>query len=111
MRHRGHIRLWCYRRPTIKRYENSDNIEVMKAALRMAYESSRYSVCVDMLSSYANHPSPELFYYSQEEIFSFAKTLTCRVVCATTTGLLNIVFNCFMKPADIFHKHSCCARH
>jgi SAM-dependent methyltransferase len=61
------------------RYENSDNVAVMSAALQRAYESSRCSVSFDMLSGYADRPAPELFYYSPEEIFAFAKTLTRRV--------------------------------
>ena len=62
------------------RYEQSDNVRVMQAALRAAFASTRVSVSVDMLSSYVDFHAPDLFYYSPEEIFSFAKTLARRVV-------------------------------
>jgi SAM-dependent methyltransferase len=62
------------------RYQESDNMEVMRSALRLAFESSETSVSVDMLSSYVDYRQPELFYYSPEEIFAFAKSLTHRVL-------------------------------
>lgn len=61
------------------RYAHSDNMEVMQTLLAMAYESSRVAVSVDMMSKYVDFQNPVLFYYSPEEIFSFAKTLTRRV--------------------------------
>ena len=60
-------------------YRHSDNREVMKNLLSMAYESTRVSVSVDMLSTYVDFQDPELHYYSPEEIFEFAKSLTRRV--------------------------------
>lgn len=62
------------------RYEHSDNVRVMQAALRAAFASARVSLSVDMLSSYVDFRAPDLFYYSPEEIFRFAKTLTRRVL-------------------------------
>jgi SAM-dependent methyltransferase len=62
------------------RYQSSDNMEVMKAALSMAFQHARSAVSVDMMSSYVDFQNPELFYYSPEEIFRFAKSLTRRVV-------------------------------
>ena len=61
-------------------YPNSDNMEVMKTALSAAFSHTRISVSVDMMSSYVDFQAPELFYYSPEEIFRFAKSLTRRVV-------------------------------
>jgi SAM-dependent methyltransferase len=61
------------------RYSHSDNVEIMKAAILLAYEHTRVSVSIDMMSSYVDYQSPELFYYSPESIFAFAKTLTRRV--------------------------------
>jgi 2-polyprenyl-3-methyl-5-hydroxy-6-metoxy-1,4-benzoquinol methylase len=62
------------------RYQHSDNVRVMQAALRTTFERARISISVDMLSTYADLRRPELFYYSPEEMFAFAKTLTRRVV-------------------------------
>jgi SAM-dependent methyltransferase len=62
------------------RYQASDNIQVMQAALSEAFARTRVSVSVDMLSSYVDFQAPDLFYYSPEQMFSFARTLTRRVV-------------------------------
>lgn len=61
------------------RYRDSDNMAVMQAALTMAFDHARVSVSVDMMSSYVDYEEPELYYYSPESIFQFAKTLTPRV--------------------------------
>lgn len=60
-------------------FQNSDNIAVMKEALRIAYNATRISVSVDMLSTYVDFQNSEVFYYQPEEIFRFAKSLTPRV--------------------------------
>src|ERR1043166_4303593 len=62
------------------RYQKSDNLQVMKTALSLAFEHTRVSVSVDMMSTYVDFRTPELFYYSPDEIFRFAKSLTRRVV-------------------------------
>ena len=62
------------------RYQKSDNMRVMKRALELAFEHTRVSVSVDMISSYVDFRNPELFYYSPEEIFRFAKTIASRVL-------------------------------
>lgn len=59
------------------RYRFSDNERVMQQALTLAYRHSKVSVSVDMMSKYVDFEDPELYYYSPEEIFRFAKTL-CR---------------------------------
>jgi len=61
------------------RYQESDNLRVIQSALRLAFEATRVSVSIDMLSSYADRQNPEVFYYSPEDMFAFAKTLTPRV--------------------------------
>jgi biotin carboxylase len=62
------------------RYRQSDNVRVMKRMLELAFAHARMSVSVDMLSSYADRQSPDLFYYSAEEMLGFARTLTRRVL-------------------------------
>ncbi len=61
------------------RYQDSDNIAVMRSALAMAFEHARVSVSIDMLSTYVDYEEPHLFYYSPVAIFQFAKTLTRHV--------------------------------
>lgn len=61
------------------RYERSDNIQVMEAALTAAFQHARVSVSIDMLSSYVDFQAPDLFYYAPETIFRIARTLTRRV--------------------------------
>src|SRR4051812_14688976 len=62
------------------RYRKSDNMQVMQRALALAFEHTRISVAVDMLSTYVDFRNPDLYYYSPEDIFRVAKTISPRVV-------------------------------
>jgi len=62
------------------RYQKSDNMQVMREALKLAFEHTRVAVAVDMLSTYVEFRNPEVFYYSPEEIFRVAKEIAPRVV-------------------------------
>ncbi len=62
------------------RYQKSDNLQVMRRALELAFEHTRVSVSVDMLSTYVDFRNPDLFYYSPEEIFRMAKAIAHRVL-------------------------------
>jgi biotin carboxylase/SAM-dependent methyltransferase len=62
------------------RYQDSDNVKVIRRMLKLAFAHARISVSVDMLSSYADRRNSEVFYYSPEEMFTFARTLTPRVL-------------------------------
>lgn len=62
------------------RYRHSDNLQVMKRALELAFSHTRESVAVDMLSTYVDFRNPDLFYYAPEEIFQMAKAISPRVV-------------------------------
>ena len=62
------------------RYHKSDNMQVMQRALYLAFQHTRVSVSVDMLSTYVDFRNPDLFYYSPEDIFRMAKAITPRVL-------------------------------
>ncbi len=62
------------------RYQKSDNMQVMQRALELAFQHTRVSVSVDMLSTYVDFRNPELFYYSPEDIFKMAKAIAPRVL-------------------------------
>jgi SAM-dependent methyltransferase len=62
------------------RYQRSDNLQVMKHALEMAFSHTRVSVAVDMLSTYVDFRNPDLYYYAPEEIFRIGKSITPRVI-------------------------------
>lgn len=62
------------------RYQKSDNLLVMSQALELAFQHTRISVAVDMLSDYVDFRNPDLYYYSPEEIFRMAKSICPRVV-------------------------------
>jgi len=62
------------------RYQKSDNMQVMQRALDLAFQHTRVSVSVDMLSTYVDFRNPDLFYYSPEDIFRMAKAIAPRVV-------------------------------
>jgi ubiquinone/menaquinone biosynthesis C-methylase UbiE len=58
------------------RYKNSDNLEIVRAVLAKTFEHADKAVSVDMLSTYVSYRDEHLYYYSPEEMFSFARTLT-----------------------------------
>lgn len=62
------------------RYQKSDNMEVMQQMISACFEHANVAVSIDMMSDHVDFKSEELFYYSPEKIFSFAKTLTKRVI-------------------------------
>ena len=62
------------------RYQKSDNMQVMRQALELAFQHTRVSVSVDMLSTYVDFRNPDLFYYAPEDIFRIAKAITPRVL-------------------------------
>lgn len=62
------------------RYHHSDNVQIVKNILTLAFQHARISVSMDMMSTYVDYRDEDLFYYSPEEIFRFAKTLTRRVL-------------------------------
>jgi SAM-dependent methyltransferase len=58
------------------RYRDADNVAVVDAAIRRAFAAARKGVSIDMMSSYVSRMEDNLFYYSPERMFGFAKTLT-----------------------------------
>ncbi len=58
------------------RYGEADNAAVVKEALRLAFASARVGISIDMLGSYVNYREDHLFYFSPEEMFAYAKSLT-----------------------------------
>ncbi len=62
------------------RYQRSDNMQVMQRALELAFQHTRVSVSVDMLSTYVDFRNPDLFYYAPEDILRMAKAIAPRVV-------------------------------
>ena len=62
------------------RFRDSDNNMVMKEMIRICLKHIRIGLSIDMMSKYVDYQSEELFYYSPEEMFSFAKSLKKRVL-------------------------------
>jgi len=62
------------------RYQKSDNLQVMRRALELAFERTRLSVSIDMMSTYVDFRNPDLFYYPPVEIFAIAKSIAPRVI-------------------------------
>lgn len=58
------------------RYTDTDNTEIVKAAIRKTFAKVRIGLSIDMLSTYVNYRVPEMSYFSPEEMFGFAETLT-----------------------------------
>ena len=81
------------------RYQKSDNLQVMQRALELAFEHTRVSVSVDMLSTYVDFRNPDLFYYSPEEIFRMAKAIAPRV-------LIRHDYRAFEFCVQLFHQEA-----
>jgi hypothetical protein len=79
------------------RYQKSDNMQVMQRALELAFQHTRVSVSVDMISTYVDFRNPDLFYYSPEEIFRIAKAISPRV-------LLHHDYRAFEFCIQLFHE-------
>jgi SAM-dependent methyltransferase len=58
------------------KYRDADNVVIVEGAIRKAFLATERGVSIDMLSTYVSRKEDNLFYYSPEQIFSFAKTLT-----------------------------------
>jgi SAM-dependent methyltransferase len=61
------------------RLAHDDNRRVMQTVLEIANEAANRGVAFDMLTDHVDFREDRLFYYSPEEMFRFAKTLTKRV--------------------------------
>lgn len=81
------------------RYQKSDNMQVMQRALELAFEHTRISVSVDMLSTYVDFQNPDLFYYAPEEIFRVAKAIAPRV-------LIRHDYRAFEFCVQLFHREA-----
>ena len=79
------------------RYQKSDNMRVMQRALELAFQHTRVSVSIDMLSTYVDFHNPDLFYYSPETIFHIARTISPRV-------LLRHDYRAFEFCIQLFHE-------
>jgi SAM-dependent methyltransferase len=58
------------------RYEDTDNFEVVMKSLELAFSVSNRVVSCDLIGNYVNFEEPFLYYFSQEKLFSYAKSLT-----------------------------------
>jgi tRNA G46 methylase TrmB len=81
------------------RYQKSDNLQVMQRALELAFQHTRVSVSVDMLSTYVDFRNPDLFYYSPEDIFRMAKAIAPRV-------LIRHDYRAFEFCVQLFHQEA-----
>jgi len=62
------------------RFLRDDNLLVMQDVLRLASAASQRGVAFDMITDHVDFREERLFYYSPEQMFRFAKTLTKRVL-------------------------------
>ena len=58
------------------RYKHADNRKVVEQCLQLAFAACREGVSIDMLSTYVSFREDHLYYFSPEEMFAFAKTLS-----------------------------------
>ncbi len=56
----------------------SDNEGFVKRMLKRCFELCNMGVAINMMTSYVDYQQEDLYYYSPESVFAFAKTLTRR---------------------------------
>jgi SAM-dependent methyltransferase len=86
------------------RYQKSDNMQVMQRALELAFQHTRISVSIDMLSTYVDFRNPDLFYYSPEEIFRMAKAIAPRVAIRHDYRAFEFCVQLFHQEAEGYLK-------
>lgn len=62
------------------KFEFTDNVSFIKKVIEILQKNARCGVAIDFLTSYVDFQEPHLFYYPPESLFSFAKSLSKRVV-------------------------------
>ena len=78
------------------RLANEDNNELVKSFLKISLESCLKGLCFDFITSYVDYREDHLFYYSPEELFAYAKSLTKRVSLSHESELFE--FALYMFP-------------
>jgi SAM-dependent methyltransferase len=78
------------------RLANEDNNELIKTCLKISLESCNKGLCFDFITSYVDYREDHLFYYSPEELFTYAKSLTKRVSLSHESELFE--FALYMFP-------------
>lgn len=58
------------------RYEAGNNDAVVKDAIQKAFQAVSTGLSLDMRTNYVNYKEDHLYYFSPEEYFTFAKSLT-----------------------------------
>jgi len=62
------------------RFGDESNMPLIKAMIELMFATARKGVAIDFVTNYVDFQESYLRYYSPEEMFTFAKTLTKRVV-------------------------------
>lgn len=61
------------------KFANHDNVDFAKKMLKAMHMTARHAISCDFMTSYVDFVEPSLNYYSPQEMFDYAKTLTKRV--------------------------------
>lgn len=77
-------------------FEFTDNLAFTKKVIEKLYKNAHCGVAIDFLTSYVDFQESHLFYYPPEELFSYAKSLTKKVVLRHDYPLYE--FTLFLYP-------------
>ena len=58
------------------RYSLANNDDVVRRAVTRAFEAVAAGVSIDLRTTYVNYEDPDMYHYSPEQMFEFAKSLT-----------------------------------
>ena len=79
-------------------FRTQDNIGTMRTLLTRAYTRCRGVICVNFMSSYADHQLEKNFHFRPEDVFTFAKTLTPHVTLYHDYPLHEFTVQLFRQP-------------
>jgi ubiquinone/menaquinone biosynthesis C-methylase UbiE len=78
------------------KFEFTDNLTFAQQMIEKLYSNAKYGVAIDFLTSYVDFQEAHLFYYPPESLFSYAKSLTKKVVLRHDYPLYE--FTLFLYP-------------
>lgn len=58
------------------KYRDANNETIAREAIRRFFNLARIGLAIDFMTSYVDYTEPDLYYFSPERMFAYAKTLT-----------------------------------
>lgn len=80
--------------------EGMDNYDFIKKIIGKAFDICNKGVSINLMTDYVDYKVDHAFYYSPEELFKFARTLTDRVTLRNDYGLYEFTLYLYKGECD-----------